>query len=238
MERGSRDDDRQLAAGHHGRPPCSILGADAPSAPSWRGKRGWSAVADAPAAHARARSVRGPGAPQRCRHLTTTPLLPFGGPHPAPRHNPLPPPYRVFRTWLSRGLGVERCPLLVASTSSRENVEMATLPENHGFATASGSENHEHPAKRLRRPLVRQSLDLHGRQQWAHIEQEPRIGQLRDHARGSTIGGTPKAAVGASYPRAWHGLWTISVSSGAGHQSSLLVSCSTIVTVATISSHR
>ena len=33
MERGSRDDDRQLAAGHHGRPPCSILGADAPSAP-------------------------------------------------------------------------------------------------------------------------------------------------------------------------------------------------------------
>ena len=34
MERGSRDDDRQLAAGHHGRPPCSILGADAPSAPT------------------------------------------------------------------------------------------------------------------------------------------------------------------------------------------------------------
>ena len=34
MERGSRDDDRQLAAGHHGRPPCSILGADAPSAPA------------------------------------------------------------------------------------------------------------------------------------------------------------------------------------------------------------
>ena len=50
-----------------------------------------------------------------------------------------------------------------------------------GLAGQPIDKDHEHPAKRLRRRFLRQRLNLCGRQQGAHVEQEAPIGQLREH---------------------------------------------------------